>query len=88
MRSPASGGRKTPHPGESARGSATGPPVMVALDPLGRRGALRILWELRAGPLRFRALQAAADLSPSVLNARLRELRSARSSKRRARATA
>lgn len=51
---------------------------MVALDLLGRRGALRILWELRAGPLRFRALQAAADLSPSVLNARLRELRSAR----------
>ncbi|MEO0983054.1 MAG: winged helix-turn-helix transcriptional regulator [Pseudomonadota bacterium] len=49
---------------------------MVLLDLLGRRGALRILWELRDGvTLRFRALQAASDLSPSVLNTRLAELR-------------
>jgi DNA-binding HxlR family transcriptional regulator len=48
---------------------------MVALDVLGRRGALRILWELRAGPLTFRALQAASEMNPGSLNARLKELR-------------
>ena len=51
---------------------------MAAMDLLGRRGALRVLWELRGGPLRFREVQSAAQLSPSVLNARLRELRAAR----------
>ena len=52
---------------------------MVALDLLGRRMALRILWELRDGRrLTFRALQDAADTNPSVLNARLKELREAR----------
>lgn len=51
---------------------------MVALDLLGRRGALRILWELRAGtPMTFRALQEAADTNPSLLNTRLAELRAA-----------
>jgi DNA-binding HxlR family transcriptional regulator len=39
---------------------------------------LRIVWELRAGPLNFRELQAACgNLSTSVLNVRLNELRSA-----------
>jgi hypothetical protein len=33
--------------GRPARGSRTGRPIMVARDLLGRRGALRILWELR-----------------------------------------
>ncbi len=51
---------------------------MALLDLLGRRWALRILWELRDGPLSFRALQAQSDaVSPSVLNARLAELREA-----------
>jgi DNA-binding HxlR family transcriptional regulator len=51
---------------------------MVLLDLLGRRWALRILWELRNGPLNFRELRAAcADMSPSVLNQRLQELREA-----------
>ena len=49
---------------------------MVALDVLGRRGALRVLWELRGQPLTFRALQAAAETNPGSLNARLKELRS------------
>jgi DNA-binding HxlR family transcriptional regulator len=49
---------------------------MVALDALGRRGALRILWEMRDGPLTFRALQAAADMNPGSLNTRIKELRS------------
>jgi DNA-binding HxlR family transcriptional regulator len=50
---------------------------MALLDLLGRRGALRVLWELRGPPLTFRALQATAALSPSVLNTRLAELRDA-----------
>jgi DNA-binding HxlR family transcriptional regulator len=48
---------------------------MVALDVLGRRGALRLLWELRDGPLTFRALQTACDSNPGTLNSRLKELR-------------
>ena len=61
------------------RGSATGRPVMALLDLLGRRMTLRILWELRDDKrLTFRALQEAADTNPSVLNARLAELRQAR----------
>ena len=49
---------------------------MRVLDRLGRRWALRVLWELRHGPLTFRALrQACDDVSPSSLNQRLRELR-------------
>ena len=50
---------------------------MALLDLLGRRMALRVLWELRDGPLTFRALQEAADTNPSVLNVRLKELREA-----------
>jgi len=51
---------------------------MALLDLLGRRWALRVLWELRDGPLTFRAVQARSDdVSPSVLNARLGELRDA-----------
>jgi DNA-binding HxlR family transcriptional regulator len=52
---------------------------MAALDLLGRRWALRILWELRDQPLGFRALQTACDdMSSSVLRDRLRELVEAR----------
>ena len=39
---------------------------------------LRVVWELRGGALSFRALQAACgDLSPTVLNQRLAELKEA-----------
>ncbi len=49
---------------------------MVVLDLLGRRAALRIVWELRRGDqLTFRALQEACDTNPSLLNTRLKELR-------------
>jgi DNA-binding HxlR family transcriptional regulator len=49
---------------------------MRVLDTLGRRWALRILWELRDGPQTFRALRAACDdVSPSSLNQRLADLR-------------
>ena len=65
-------------PGRPVRGSRTGRPIMAALDLLGRRWTLRILWELRAGPCAFRPLQqACGGLSPSVLNARLKDLRAA-----------
>ena len=48
---------------------------MAALDLLGRRWALRILWELRDEPLGARPILARCDgLSPSVLYDRLREL--------------
>ncbi len=51
---------------------------MVLLDLLGRRWTLRALWELRDGPLQFRALQGRCDgMSSSVLNHRLAELRAA-----------
>jgi len=50
--------------------------MQQALDLSGRRWALRVVWELRVGPLNFRALQAACgDISPSVLQRRLHELR-------------
>ena len=67
-----------PKPGRRVRGSSTGRPIMALLDLLGRRMTLRILWELRDDKrLTFRALQDAADTNPSVLNARLAELRAA-----------
>jgi DNA-binding HxlR family transcriptional regulator len=58
------------------RGSKSGRPIMVLLDLLGRRWSLRILWQLREGPLTSRALREACDgVSPTVLQARLTELR-------------
>ena len=69
---------RSPLPGRRVRGSTTGRPVMAALDLLGRRWTLRILWELRGEALVFRALRSACDdVSPTVLNARLGELRDA-----------
>jgi DNA-binding HxlR family transcriptional regulator len=51
---------------------------MALLDLLGRRWSLRVIWELRDGPLLFRALQdRCSGMSSSVLNDRLRELRAA-----------
>ena len=66
-----------PKPGRPSRGSTTGRPIMAALDLLGRRWALRILWELRDGPYGARELREHCDaMSPSVLYQRLRELTS------------
>jgi DNA-binding HxlR family transcriptional regulator len=62
-------------PGRPARGTRTGRPLLVAFDLLGRRWALRILWELRTESLGFRALQARCEgMSSSVLRDRLVEL--------------
>jgi DNA-binding HxlR family transcriptional regulator len=48
---------------------------MAAMDLLGRRWALRILWELRQEPLGARALRSRCDqMSSSVLYERLGEL--------------
>lgn len=70
--------KRIPLPGSPVRGSSRGRPVMALLDLLGRRWALRILWELRDGAQNFRALQASAgELSPSIVNTRLKELREA-----------
>lgn len=68
-----------PKPGGAVRGSRTGRPVMALLDLLGRRTALRILWELSraSASLTFRALQVAAETNPALLNVRLKELRAA-----------
>lgn len=52
---------------------------MALLDLLGRRWALRVLWELRDDPVpTFRELQQRCDMiSSSVLSERVRELRQA-----------
>ena len=70
--------QRAPRPGRRVRGSTRGRPIMALLDLLGRRWALRVVWELAREPLAFRELQAACgDISPTILNTRLRELREA-----------
>jgi len=52
--------------------------INEAMEILQRRWTLRLLWELAQAPLTFRALQAqCGEVSPSVLNQRLAELRDA-----------
>lgn len=64
-----------PRPGHPVRGSTTGRPLLAAMDLLGRRWTLRILWELRDGALGARALRERCDeMSTSVLYTRLGEL--------------
>ncbi|WP_158670901.1 winged helix-turn-helix transcriptional regulator [Bradyrhizobium guangdongense] len=70
--------KQAPSKTRSVRGSRTGRPIMALLDLLGRRWSLRVLWELRGEPLTSRALRTACDeASPTVLQARLTELREA-----------
>jgi DNA-binding HxlR family transcriptional regulator len=53
--------------------------MLALLDLLGRRWALRILWELRVEAASFQALQRRCDsMSTSVLSQRLSELKDAR----------
>jgi DNA-binding HxlR family transcriptional regulator len=60
------------------RGSRTGRPIMALLDLMGRRWTLRIVWELRQGPMTSRELRTAChDASPTVMQKRLDELREA-----------
>ncbi len=53
---------------------ATERAVEGVLDLLGRRWALRLVWELRRSTLSFSELREQTGISPSVLSARLREL--------------
>jgi DNA-binding HxlR family transcriptional regulator len=71
--------KKTVEPGSPVRNSKSGQPIMVVLDLLGRRWALRVVWELRDGQRQsFRSLQDRCRISsPNVLNSRLKELRHA-----------
>ncbi|MGA8218341.1 MAG: helix-turn-helix domain-containing protein [Solirubrobacterales bacterium] len=48
--------------------------VESALDLLGRRWTLRLVWELRRSVLAFSELRERTGISPSVLSARLGEL--------------
>lgn len=49
---------------------------MALLDVLGQRWTLRLLWELSQGSATFRGLRARCeDVSPTLLNKRLKELR-------------
>ncbi len=72
-----------PKPGKPVRGSTTGAPIMALFDLLGRRWAMGIIWNLSAGPATFRALQGlqgrtSGTISPTTLNARLKDLQEAK----------
>ena len=56
---------------------ATERAVEGVLDLLGRRWALRLVWELRRSTLSFSELRRQIEISPSVLSTRLEELTSA-----------
>ena len=49
-------------------------PMPAALDLLGRRWALRLVWELRRDAVSFSELRSRVRISPSVLSTRLGEL--------------
>jgi DNA-binding HxlR family transcriptional regulator len=52
-------------------------PITKLLDLLGRRWALRLLWELRRDSISFSELRKRTEISPSVLSARLADLTAA-----------
>lgn len=65
-------------PGAKVRGSISGSPINALFDILGRRWALGILWYLDDGACTFRRLQElCGGMSPTILNARLKELQDA-----------
>jgi len=69
----------TPIPKNSVRGSSSGVAIMAVFDLLGRKWNMRIMWELNAKALSFRALQQCCDgMSPSVLNTRIKQLNEAK----------
>ena len=66
--------RSVVHP--RIRRSRTGRPIMRLLDLLSRRWSLRVIWELHGDAMTSRELRiACGDLSPTVLQSRLTELR-------------
>ncbi len=68
---------RLPRPGKPVRGSQSGRPIMALLDLLGRRWALRLVWELRDRRLSFRDLLELLAGNSGALNTRLKELRHA-----------
>jgi DNA-binding HxlR family transcriptional regulator len=56
----------------------TSRPVEFILDLLGRRWALRLVWELRRSAVTFSELRRRTGISPAVLSARLADLGGAR----------
>jgi DNA-binding HxlR family transcriptional regulator len=58
------------------RTAPTSKNMAAALQLISQKWASRVIWELRVGPLNFRNLQGACgNVSPSVLQRRLHELR-------------
>ncbi len=53
------------------------PPVLDILELLGRRWALRLVWELRRDSVGFAELRRRTGISSSVLSTRLRDLEAA-----------
>jgi DNA-binding HxlR family transcriptional regulator len=69
------GSATAPEPGRPVRGSDSGRPMMAALDLLGARWTLRVIWELQQEAAGFRELRRRTDaMSSSVLANRLRVL--------------
>jgi DNA-binding HxlR family transcriptional regulator len=66
---------RLPQPGKPVRGSSSGRPIMALLDLLGRRWALRLVWELRDRRVNFRELLELLGGNSGALNARIKELR-------------
>jgi DNA-binding HxlR family transcriptional regulator len=67
------------HSSHSSSSSSSSEPTVALFDLLGRRWALRILWEIREAALTFQTLHECCDsMSTSVLTRRLRELQDAR----------
>ena len=65
-------------PGAAGADADEYPGFLALFDVLGRRWALRIVWELRDDAMTYRDLAARApEMSTSVLTQRLRELRAA-----------
>ncbi len=61
---------------EKLKWSRVDRPVILLLDVLGKKWAMRIIWELRSERLKFRDLQKKCDdVSPTSLNARIKDLR-------------
>ena len=62
----------------STHGRPSEKPINVLLELVGRRWILRVVWELRGGPLTARALRTRCDQAPpGSLQARLVDLRQA-----------
>jgi DNA-binding HxlR family transcriptional regulator len=64
--------------GPADHATASDPALLALFDVLGRRWALRVIWELRAEALTYRDLASRIPgMSTSVLTQRLRDLRMA-----------